>query len=74
MIELKAKSYVKIVGVERSIQQAKKKKKDKALNIFQIQIWHFNLKNMNNWLRKVTQVILSIQMSGIEKRYCTLIL
>lgn len=29
---------------------------------------------MNNWLRKVTQVILSIQMSGIEKRYCTLIL
>lgn len=53
----------------RSIQQALKKK---APNIFQI--WHFNLKSMNNWLSEVTQVILSIQMSGTGKHYCTLIL
>lgn len=34
MIALKAKSFVKIVGVERSTQQAKEKKKKKKHQIY----------------------------------------
>lgn len=70
----KFKSYGSTQSKElcRSIRSTQQALKKKAPNIFQI--WHFNLKNMNNWLSEVTQVILSIQMSGTGKHYCTLIL
>lgn len=70
----KFKSYGSTQSKElcRSIRSTQQALKKKAPNIFQI--WHFNLKNMNNWLSEVTQVILSIQMSGTGKQYCTLIL
>lgn len=70
----KFKSYGSTQSKElcRSIRSTQQALKKKAPNIFQI--WHFNLKSMNNWLSEVTQVILSIQMSGTGKHYCTLIL